>query len=534
MAASKMNRFFNSPALFAVVCGTYVAIFYITNNLTMLSGTSIAVVFLALSAPPILVALALNLAFRWFNANNFLRFAIVFSGIVFVLVSIRHSIFGIQAVRQWLEVIGGVNSRPAQLAFALFTFAIAGLVGFGSRKDSRVLVSMLLTMMLVALFSNAGKLSNRMLNADSFPGLSASSYNELRLGEKPNIYLLITDSYSSFVFLASIGADTASFKGFLTSTNFRIYEEFFSNYHSTLSAMAAMLNMQHHYYVGSEAQGEITSGGRFTISGNNNFVRHLVKNGYRIHYLHQSAYLTLHGCSVDVETCFPNEPFAGAKSVVNYALPGFLRAQDIWQSLPLIKIDEEIARTLDSMNAEQPNFSYIHVFPPGHVDNFQKKGICNEVEETESYKERVALANDYLEKVIHKILAADPDAVIVLAGDHGPFIANQCDYEVNVDSVAEYRDRLGALLAIRWPGKYDGRYDDRIKSNINVLRYVLASLLKDDSQILNELVAEDAFSLASSGFQRIVKDGEIIIPPETFSNEEMSAMLMSEQRRASP
>ncbi len=529
MAAGKLAGLFNSPLFFAVVCGTYVAVFYITNNLTMLSGAAIAVVFVTLSAPIIVTALVLNWALARFGAMTTVRLIVVFAGTMFVLVALRHSIFDIQFVRQWLLEIGGAENRTARFAFVLASLATAGIIAFFSRRDARVLVSVLLTMTLAVLLSNAGKLGNRIFGDTAFPQLSVSSHNAIRLHRRPNIYLIVADSYSNLAFLESIGADTGGFEAFLKSNGFRTYEDSFSNYHSTLSAMAAMLNMQHHYYVGSEAQGEITAGGRFTISGNNNFVRNLANNGYRIHYLHQSAYMTLHGCSVDVETCFPNPGYAGARSVVNYALPGFLRVQDTWGTLPLSKLDAAITGKLDLLNSRQANFFYIHIYPPGHVDN-RRKGICDETEEIQSYKQRVASANDHLEGMIRKVLVGDPDAVIVLAGDHGPFISNSCDFEENIDSVAEYRDRLGALLAIRWPGEYDGGYDDRIKSNINVLRYVLASLTGDGAGALDGLAAEDAFAIGSSGFHRIVRDGEIVIPPETFSKQQMLLMLKSRKK----
>ena len=48
---------------------------------------------------------------------------------------------------------------------------------------------------------------------------------------------------------------------------------------------------------------------------------------------------------------------------------------------------------------------------------------------------------------IADILEGDPGAVIVLAGDHGPFLSNRCAPLGLLDGVQEYRDRAGILTA---------------------------------------------------------------------------------------
>jgi hypothetical protein len=104
-------------------------------------------------------------------------------------------------------------------------------------------------------------------------------------------------------------------------------------------------------------------------------------------------------------------------------------------------------------------------------------------------------------------------------GDHGPFIANKCSRWTDLDTLSGYRDRIGALMAIRWPEAYDGRYDERIITTINTFKYVLAALTEDDAAILETVACDDVYILGSTDILKIVADGSILVPPEHYTSE---------------
>ena len=87
------------------------------------------------------------------------------------------------------------------------------------------------------------------------------------------------------------------------------------------------------------------------------------------------------------------------------------------------------------------------------------------------------------------------------------------------------------ITAIRWPQSYDGRYDDQIKTIINIFPFVLASLAEEDSSILEMRVADDVFTQGSGGIQRIMKNGNIQIPAEHFSAEQMQQKYLDQQKK---
>ncbi len=121
--------------------------------------------------------------------------------------------------------------------------------------------------------------------------------------------------------------------------------------------------------------------------------------------------------------------------------------------------------------------------------------------------------------MIDSILSKDPTAVIVLAADHGPFIENRCQRRFDISTLAEYRDRVGVLMAIRWPSGYDGRYDERIKTTVNTFRYVLASLADNESELLSTVVPDDVYVLGNNDILKIIENGEVLATARHYTKD---------------
>ena len=118
---------------------------------------------------------------------------------------------------------------------------------------------------------------------------------------------------------------------------------------------------------------------------------------------------------------------------------------------------------------------------------------------------------------IGDIIARDPKAIVVIAGDHGPFISRACSKSY-IDTLSEYRDRAGALIAIRWSTNYDGRYDDRISSLVNMFRYVLASLAQDEAPLVQSAVPDDVFIRAGNLIFKIIDNGKPLNTPVAYTD----------------
>jgi hypothetical protein len=66
---------------------------------------------------------------------------------------------------------------------------------------------------------------------------------------------------------------------------------------------------------------------------------------------------------------------------------------------------------------------------------------------------------------IELVLKNDPNAIVIVAGDHGPHLTKNCSvtgtqYDISEISRLDIQDRFGTFLAIRWPSSDFEEYDD--------------------------------------------------------------------------
>ena len=59
----------------------------------------------------------------------------------------------------------------------------------------------------------------------------------------------------------------------------------------------------------------------------------------------------------------------------------------------------------------------------------------------------------------------DPSGIIIIAGDHGPYLTKNCigtkgDYNISEISRLDIQDRYGTFLAIKWPTDEFSKYDE--------------------------------------------------------------------------
>jgi hypothetical protein len=476
--------------------GVYLTSFLVTNNYTMLSGESMLVLAILLTLPlPIgILILEAILSRTGINRPHLVSATAVFLSAFYALFVLRGALFDLEFLRFLFESSSDTLASLSKLLYYLMPAAIITRLFYAeTAKLAAVLGVMSLAAIVLTLprYSSVGDVQEIGFGSGLADQAVLSTLNE-----KPNIYLLLADSYGSFAHLRESQIDVSDFTDFLGRYDFRMYDDVYSNYHATTAAMPAMLNMAHHYYSLSHKASEISKSGRQISAGNNDFSEILRRNGYEIQYIHQGAYLLLHGCSADV--CYGYDRLAGVRTVTNDIVPRALRSPE-WQKTPVESVKNDIRNLISTALPQDKNrFQYVHLYQPGHVAN-RLEGICDESKVLAEYSTRVNSVNIELTEIIKNIVDEDPSAVIVLAGDHGPMIANNCSREAVLSTPREFRDRIGVLTSIRWPPGYDGRYDEKIKTNVNTLRYLLAYLSSNEDEILKTLVPDDAYVLTKEG-----------------------------------
>ena len=89
----------------------------------------------------------------------------------------------------------------------------------------------------------------------------------------------------------------------------------------------------------------------------------------------------------------------------------------------------------------------------------------------------------------------DPNAIIVLLGDHGPYLTKNCavlrDFKMDLIDKYDVQDRYGTFLAVHWPDELTVR-DDNVEIIQDVFPTILANIT-DNKQLIDELKVERKF-----------------------------------------
>lgn len=118
-------------------------------------------------------------------------------------------------------------------------------------------------------------------------------------------------------------------------------------------------------------------------------------------------------------------------------------------------------RSIFEANSYNPVFIYMHSDLPRHSQN---SGACRP-EETHLFASRLTRANFEMRQDIQTITEKDPEAIVILAGDHGPYLTKNCfttgeEYDISEISRLDIQDRFGTFLAIRLPTGDFIKFDD--------------------------------------------------------------------------
>jgi hypothetical protein len=316
---------------------------------------------------------------------------------------------------------------------------------------------------------------------------------------RPDVYLLVYDSLSPSAMMAHYGIDDRGDTEYLIGHGFKIYDDSYSLFALSKLSMSSVLDMRRtpHSVVG----------------GHTTAVKFLRQHGYKTHLI-LNSYLLQGAEPTAVDVMFPS--FRG-----RWDLAALYRGIAGGQFKPeLVFLDSDRTEWLSAKRsvltapAGPPRMLYAHSMLPGHSD---QSGNCLP-NETALYEARLGKARTEMRGDIESILSSHRDAVIIVAGDHGPYLTGDCSYltgyaEAQLTAV-HLADRYGVRLAIRWPEKISAGID-RIKVLQDVLFGVSAYLLDDDR------IWSQRPSMETVGMLNIpdgaINDGVVTIGPDKGS-----------------
>ena len=322
---------------------------------------------------------------------------------------------------------------------------------------------------------------------------------------KNDIMFLVYESYANYETMKHYGFDNSEHINFLESNDFDVYHGIYSLGTATLPAMSQIFNVEREvanrkYLVGDGAVHAVLDNEEYKNIG-----------------IFQSDYF-FRGLSIDdikYDEFFPvPSSHEGSKLLIDAILIGSFTDEI---SIERASYESFLAQKRKFLTGEYlyPVFKYSHSGRPGHRDTSSQ--CPDDVDkDIDIYINNVKKANVEMKKDISLLLRYNSDAIIIIAGDHGPFLT-KTGYGVH-DRPDEYcaddidrldiQDRYGAFLAIRWPEEgYSRKHDIQILQDI--FPAVFAYLYDDDS-LFEQTRIHKRKTAGKSIFGVYVKDGIIV------------------------
>jgi hypothetical protein len=269
------------------------------------------------------------------------------------------------------------------------------------------------------------------------PRIAADEYAALRPADmvlRPDIFVLTYDAYVGNETMLQYGIDNSSQEAYLESRDFRIYPGTYTVAAESITSMGRVL--------GSATP---TDG----IAGDSPLLDALRASGYHTRGTFKSDYF-FRASDPSYDSFFPD-----VSSVDLDVLQGILQGEftfDLAFQRPAYEEFLANKRTAFQTELGAPLFIYTHT-GPAHSQN---SGACLP-DEVQLFESRLVTANEEMREDVETILRHRPDAVIIVNGDHGPYLTKNCvqllptDYDPSEISRLDIQDRFGTFLAIRWP-----------------------------------------------------------------------------------
>jgi len=284
----------------------------------------------------------------------------------------------------------------------------------------------------------------------------------------PSIYFLIYDAYVTNETMLGYGIDNSAQERYLETFGFELYPRTYSVGGATLATVSRVLNASASY-IDSKRKGASGDG----------VVHNLLKSfGYATYGEFYSDYF-FHGTESSYDSAYPLLK-ATHKLLIKAIFMGEFRFDVEFDNPPREKFVEHKQRMFNKVPST-PRFIYMHDELPGHSQN---SGNCRP-DETDLFEERLAQANEVMKQDIDLITQQDPGAIVIVAGDHGPYLTKNCNeildhYDISEISRLDVQDRYGTFLAIKWPTGKFAAYDD-ITVLQDIFPAIFAYLFEDET-----------------------------------------------------
>lgn len=325
------------------------------------------------------------------------------------------------------------NIRAAKLLLAIFLMATLGTLLHG-------------------LFPTTTAANNITTSSKS----SAQNIRLVDFKSKPNIYFIAFDSLIPKVLLKKyLDLETTNYHDVLDS-NFKRFENFFADRTPTMSSLNSLLALDLDHY--SESTRNKTSRLFFSGHAPSPLFEIFKHNGYRTTTYFRSLYLgnakgpyvdsyQVNKWDLNIENgiCKFIKPW-GYKAFTFLGYCHVARTPFIknwfWKEQKSDESDHLIKSFRSNLNKSVPQIFLAYIYSPGHTPHgFNNKDNVAVEKFKQHYLEESKKTASYLNKIVSFVSNEDPQAIVYIFGDHGPWISRSSSN----DEVSTFKiqDRFG-------------------------------------------------------------------------------------------
>ena len=348
------------------------------------------------------------------------------------------------------------------------------LYSFNKRIAYTVIVAFMLSGALISSLDNSYQ--NNSDNDKPLNRLKLFLDNDKnKIVNKKDIYILIFESYPNSETLKFYGYDNNKQITFLKNNNFTIYNGIYSKGSTSLTSTSRIL----------ELKNKFSKDARYYMNGNAFILDIFKANGYETVGLFKSPY-AFGSSPISWDQYHPKDDVTkiGGKTILKAIYEGYFRF-DIFNDNYDHDSYLKLRKNYLGSDQEKPRLFYTHGDYPGHSQN---SGKCFK-NEKQKYFKGMKIANIQMKDDIEILKKNNPNSIIVIAGDHGPYLTKNCtamkNYEQNEVNKYDIQDRYGAFLAIHWPDDLDAK-----EYNLQIIQDIFPAILgniTDNIKLFNEL-----------------------------------------------
>lgn len=377
------------------------------------------------------------------------------------------------------------GSRAARLVVPAFAVALAAACHFFSLAVfNGLLLLVLLTNVFDGLRERKRPKEGVLRPLDGKKTYEQNTRRDIKLARKPNIYLLLLESYHSAKAMQRLyGIDDGVTDELFRKHGFTLYEDVFCNTPCTLPSLSTLLTGS---LLAKPEQGNMA-------------LDTLRENGYSAEFLDSGGYVFGRLARPGEYTTYEYPE----KVVRLYAIFGSLFAQSrflrkLVRNIDLFDTGGNFATVYASLGrrikiqSDGPRIFCLH-FGAEHCDCGKGAWEADGGVFAARYRPAVARAQREIRAVVELIDAHDPDSLVLAVGDHGGMrhfsiwngngSVNEVLKSRNVSLEEVALDVFDTRLAIRWPVPHQTA--GRVMSHVNLFRYVFAALGGGDDLLQN-------------------------------------------------